>query len=203
MKKLILISALLFSFNGWAENYSCRINEVFKGSSGQLDGVATNRSAKRKVGSRFEVNYDTCEFNGQKFDIITINSVLHHFPDPARLLANLEDHLEPGGLIIGGHEPNVQFAQNPLARLAARIYKGLGGAVEFPEEMLDKFNQELESGNDTRGFPRVNQEEVQQVVDWHSPTEQDLHTIAQGVGFNGKEFLKKSLTSCDSDIYEE
>tara|TARA_B100000470_G_scaffold94109_1_gene72678 strand:- start:134 stop:496 length:363 start_codon:yes stop_codon:yes gene_type:complete len=71
MKKLILISALLFSFNGWAENYSCRINEVFKGSSGQLDGVATNRSAKRKVGSRFEVNYDTCEFNGQKFDTPT------------------------------------------------------------------------------------------------------------------------------------
>jgi len=143
------------------------------------------------------------ELNGEKFDIITINSVLHHFPDPAKLLANLEDHLEPGGLIIGGHEPNVQFAQNPLARLAARIYKGLGGAVAFPEEMLDKFNQELELGNDTRGFPRVNQEEVQQVVDWHSPTEQDLHTIAQGVGFNGKEFLEKSLTCCDIDIYEE
>jgi|TARA_B100000745_G_scaffold129783_1_gene84582 hypothetical protein len=68
MKKLFLISVLLLSFNGWAENYSCRINEVFKGSNGQLDGVVTNRSAKKKVGSKFEVNYDTCEFNGQRFD---------------------------------------------------------------------------------------------------------------------------------------
>jgi len=68
LKKFLLISTLLLCSNGWAENYSCRISQVFKGSSGQLDGVVTNRSAKKKVGSKFEVNYDTCEFNGQRFD---------------------------------------------------------------------------------------------------------------------------------------
>jgi len=40
-------------------------------SSGQLDGVVTNRTAKKKVGSKFEVNYDTCEFNGQRFNTPT------------------------------------------------------------------------------------------------------------------------------------
>ena len=141
------------------------------------------------------------EIEGEIFDIITINSVLHHFPDPGRLLANLESHLKPGGLIIGGHEPNIQFAQNALARLAARVYKSLGGAVAFPEEMLDTFNQKLR--NSIQGFPQVDQEEIQQIVDWHSPTEQNSNTIVQGVGFNGKEFLRKSLTFCDIDTYEE
>ena len=49
MKKLFLISVLLLSFNGWAENYSCRINEVFKGSNGQLDGVVTIDQQRRKL----------------------------------------------------------------------------------------------------------------------------------------------------------
>jgi len=71
LKKLLLISTLLLCSNGWAENYSCRISQVFKGSSGQLDGVVTNRTAKKKVGSKFEVNYDTCEFNGQRFNTPT------------------------------------------------------------------------------------------------------------------------------------
>jgi SAM-dependent methyltransferase len=141
------------------------------------------------------------EIEGEIFDIITINSVLHHFPNPGILLANLEGHLKPGGLIIGGHEPNIQFAQNPLARLAARIYKSLGGAVAFPEEMLDTFNQKLR--NSIQGFPQVDQEEIQQIVDWHSPTEQNSDTIVQGVGFSGKEFLRENLTFCDIDTYEE
>jgi ubiquinone/menaquinone biosynthesis C-methylase UbiE len=141
------------------------------------------------------------EVRGETFDVITINSVLHHFPDPRTLLASLENHLEPGGVIIGGHEPNIQFAQNALARLAARIYKNLGGAVAFPEEMLGTFNQKLRSS--IRGFPRVDQEEIQQIVDWHSPTEQNRNTIVQGVGFNGTDFLRESLPCCDIDTFEE
>ena len=71
MNKILLISTLLLCSNGWAESYSCRISQVFKGSSGQIDGVVTNRTAKKKVGSKFEVNYDTCEFNGQRFNTPT------------------------------------------------------------------------------------------------------------------------------------
>ena len=141
------------------------------------------------------------ELQGEKFDIIAINSVLHHFPDPCKLLITLEKHLNPNGLIIGGHEPSIQFSNNPLARFAGRIYKSLGGEVAFPEEMLDRFNQKLSGSNPD--FPRVDQEEIQQIVDWHSPIEQSRDTIASNVGFNGEEFLRESLKSCNITSYEE
>jgi 2-polyprenyl-3-methyl-5-hydroxy-6-metoxy-1,4-benzoquinol methylase len=64
---------------------------------------------------------------GERFDLIIINSVLHHFPDPDKLIKKLEEALKPGGRIIGGHEPNIDFTYNRFAMFAAGLYKKLGG----------------------------------------------------------------------------
>lgn len=141
------------------------------------------------------------EIKGETFDVITVNSVLHHFPEPGKLMLQLENYLSPGGRIIGGHEPNVDFTYNPLAMFAARLYKSIGGDVSFPAEMVATFNQRMKEAYP--GFPQVDREEIQQIVDWHSPIEQYQDTIAKGVGFSGKQFLQSNLRFCKIDTYEE
>ena len=151
------------------------------------------------VNIQFANNLD--DIQGETFDLITINSVLHHFPDPGKLIRMLEKYLKPGGQIIGGHEPNIDFTFNPLARFAASLYKKLGGEVAFPETLVDAFNDRVSKS--CSGFPRVDREEIQQIVDWHSPIEQKRDGIAKGVGLKGKKFLQKNLISCKIESYEE
>jgi SAM-dependent methyltransferase len=141
------------------------------------------------------------EINNDTFDLITINSVLHHFPKPGELIKNLETFLKPGGRIIGGHEPNVSFTYNSLAMFAAKLYKKIGGDVSFPKNSVNNFNSRVQEN--WPGFPTVDQEEIQQIVDWHSPIEQSKEGIAKGVGLEGEKFLSDNLKSCSIESYEE
>ncbi len=52
-------------------------------------------------------------FEGETFDLVVANSVLHHLPDVARATAEIARVLRPGGFYIG-REPNFN---NPLIRL--------------------------------------------------------------------------------------
>ena len=68
MKKLILISALLFSFNGWAEMYSCTITNVLKISKELNAGSkGVSKSAMRAKGTKVEIDSETCDFEGRRF----------------------------------------------------------------------------------------------------------------------------------------
>ncbi|KMP11016.1 hypothetical protein UR09_04555 [Candidatus Nitromaritima sp. SCGC AAA799-A02] len=141
------------------------------------------------------------EIQNETFDLITINSVLHHFPRPEDLIQTLEGFLKPGGRIVGGHEPNVDFTYNALAMFAAGLYKRLGGEVAFPKAAVDAFNKRIQET--WSGFPTLDQEEIQQIVDWHSPIEQSREGIVKGVGLKGKAFLADNLKSCTIENYEE
>jgi ubiquinone/menaquinone biosynthesis C-methylase UbiE len=141
------------------------------------------------------------EIQNETFDLITVNSVLHHFPNPEELIQTLESFLKPGGRIIGGHEPSLSFTYNPLAMFAARLYKKLGGRVSFPKKSIVDFNKRVQAR--WPDFPDVDQEEIQQIVDWHSPIEQNRNGIAKGVGLKGKDFLIDNLKSCTIESYEE
>lgn len=141
------------------------------------------------------------EVKGETFDLIALNSVLHHFSDPGKILCQLESLLAPNGYIMGGHEPNVHFTHNPLALFAARLYKIIGGNVAFSREMVAAFNQKMKEAYP--GFPHVDREEIQQIVEWHSPIEQYLGIVAKGVGFSGKDFLIKNLKNCNVVRYDE
>ena len=141
------------------------------------------------------------DITNETFDLITINSVLHHFPNPDELIQTLEGFLKPGGRIMGGHEPNVDFTYNSIAMFAAGLYKKLGGEVAFPQAAVETFNQRMQET--WSGFPRLDQEEIQQIVDWHSPIEQHSEGIAKGVGLKGKDFLAGNLKYCKIENYEE
>jgi 2-polyprenyl-3-methyl-5-hydroxy-6-metoxy-1,4-benzoquinol methylase len=84
------------------------------------------------------------EIQNNTFDLIAVNSVLHHFPNPGELIKTLESFLKPGGRIIGGHEPNVGFTYNSLAMFAAKLYKKIGGEVSFPKDSVDGFNKRVQ-----------------------------------------------------------
>ena len=159
--------------------------------------------AKTKLNGAQNIQYANSlnEIKGQTFDLITINSVLHHFPRPEKIIHTLECYLKPGGQIVGGHEPNINFTYNPFARFAASLYKKFGGEVDFPESLVDIFNSRV--GENFSGFPRVDREEIQQIVDWHSPIEQNRDGIAKGVGLRGRDFLENNLASCEIESYEE
>lgn len=161
------------------------------------------RFAKAKLNGAMNIQFvnNLDEIKNETFDLITVNSVLHHFPEPGKLIQMLEGYLKPGGRIIGGHEPNIDFTYNPLARFTASLYKKLGGEVAFPEALVDAFNARVSESRS--GFPRVDREEIQQIVDWHSPIEQKRDGIAKGVGIKGRNFLQTNLISCKIETYEE
>jgi SAM-dependent methyltransferase len=57
---------------------------------------------------RFEpVDGVTYPFPSKSFDVVTGNSVVHHVPDLRRLFSELDRILKPGGLLLIGHEPNL------------------------------------------------------------------------------------------------
>ena len=120
---------------------------------------------------------------------------------PSVIFSSTIFFLKPGGRIIGGHRPNVGFTYNSLAMFAAKLYKKIGGEVSFPKDSVDGFNKRVQER--WSGFPAVDQEEIQQIVDWHSPTEQNSVGIAKGVGLKGKDFLTDNLKSCTIESYEE
>ena len=165
------------------------------------EGMLTTAKAKLNGNPNIQYVQSLEEIEGKNFDVITINSVLHHLPEPEKILSRLENMLAPGGCIMGGHEPNVAFTYSSLAILAARVYKSIGGNVEFPEDLVNEFNKKV--AEISPGFPRVDREEIQQIVDYHSPIEQSQEVVSVGVGFEGKEFLEKNLPSCRVQSYEE
>jgi len=52
------------------------------------------------------------EFGTDKYDLIIINSVLHHLPQPFMTIRNLSYSLVKGGFFILAHEPNYRFFSN-------------------------------------------------------------------------------------------
>lgn len=61
-------------------------------------------------------------FTGGCASLVTINAALHHFAEPARLLAELDRLLEPGGSLVLGFEPNAAYFQaERLRHLGATI----------------------------------------------------------------------------------
>lgn len=56
---------------------------------------------------------------GGDCDVITMNSVLHHLPDPGHLLAEVDRILVPGGTLVIWHEPNRRFYTSRAARRRA------------------------------------------------------------------------------------
>jgi ubiquinone/menaquinone biosynthesis C-methylase UbiE len=106
-------------------------------------------------------------------DVMTMNSVLHHLPDPEKFFGLADRLLASGGLLVVSHEPNIRHFHHPvvgtldrLARARDRFRRFLRPVPEPP--FIARVNARLIG----RGVIRkpLPMSEIQRVVDIHSPT---------------------------------
>lgn len=55
----------------------------------------------------------------ESVDLVAINAALHHMPEPAAVLAEIDRVLMPAGLLVLGFEPNLQHFRSPMARFSS------------------------------------------------------------------------------------
>jgi ubiquinone/menaquinone biosynthesis C-methylase UbiE len=63
-------------------------------------------------------------------DVVTMNSVLHHVPDLAEFLRELDRLIRPGGRLVVAHEPNKAYHASRLLRYGS----ALAGALFTPKQ---------------------------------------------------------------------
>jgi ubiquinone/menaquinone biosynthesis C-methylase UbiE len=63
-------------------------------------------------------------FKKTTFDLITVNSVVHHLPSPEEFIRETSELLKPGGILIINHEPNSLFyTSTKLNRISKYLKK--------------------------------------------------------------------------------
>ena len=111
------------------------------------------------------------------FDLITLNSVLHHLYDPTAFLSQLAVLLKPGALLIVAHEPNRRFFLNIYlskyaiaSRLGGRLRRFIHWCSGRATFSASAENREVESLdlNDLE-LPVGTHRNIQAYVDYHSP----------------------------------
>ena len=140
----------------------------------------------------FEANWSRIEEGGEGFDVIAINSVLHHLYEPESMFAKLKILLNPGGLIIGAREPNSDFFRKSFqARSLAAAYKAIGGGKRIAEKYVTPINEYLKTH--FGWATEFSEEEIFQVVEFHSPVEQYRFGIEPSRGFSASTFIDDFL----------
>jgi ubiquinone/menaquinone biosynthesis C-methylase UbiE len=160
-------------------------------------------ACQRTLGNdRFACRFEFVKLDGQALgqpdgscDVVTMNSVLHHLPDPPTTLRQIGRILKSGGCFIVAHEPNRRFYASPAMRTRARF----AGMVAAPKQtvgaalrrlglmsvvhrvvrqqhhtaVLDEVNRQL---LDAKVIERpLTQDELTSIVDVQSPTAGGWH----------------------------
>lgn len=139
-------------------------------------------------------------------DLVLMNSVLHHLPDPLGFAAEAYRLLKPNGLLVVMHEPNIVFAKSWFMKNVARVAsytarwfrkrtsivnkthdQKLGICKKVSEDLLEKglIDHELTDS------------QIQTMVDVHSPTASGHY---EEVGFDCDFFLKSAEWKLDSYV---
>lgn len=154
--------------------------------------------AREKLGGdpRFVFLSDFSEIKnaGLSFDIITLNSVLHHLFRPVELMESLRAILNEDGYVIGAHEPNRSFFNAPMHRILGELYKKLGHGVEFADDTFPLIEEKLRQHGYT--FP-IKPQQVQQLVEFHSPVDQHSIAIDLSKGFDPETFFSRFFPGYD------
>jgi len=151
------------------------------------------------------------------FEVITLNSVLHHIPEFQPFFQEINRLLKPGGRLIIGHEPNRfffadkflfnlcqflsiifrprQFAGAVLRRLrlfepARKIYRRFNPGMKSHSEIIARVNQRL--GQEGLIQTPLSSSQISALVDIHSPTAGGYHRD-RGIEF--PEILSRHLSN--------
>lgn len=130
-------------------------------------------------------------FAAASFDLVTVNSFLHHVFDERAVLREIDRVLRPGGYLVLAHEPNRAFFRSPLVRWAAAAYKGVGLGMRVPDDIRDAVNVRLRAAG-VAAAP-VGGDEILRLVEFHSPLEQGVLTVDKDKGFALHDFLEGEL----------
>lgn len=130
-------------------------------------------------------------FRSASFDLLTVNSVLHHCFDYRAVVRELDRVLKPGGYLMLAHEPNREFFRSSLVRAAAATWKLLGFGMRVPRDTCDAINARLQAV-ETTATP-VSPDEILRLVEYHSPVEQGPVRIDRTRGFSLSNILAEDL----------
>ncbi len=77
-------------------------------------------------------------FKDGSFDLITVNSVLHHLPDVKAFMDEARRVLKKGGYLILNHEPNLEFSKHTFLWYQSRFLQQLSRMLQ-PLRTLKRF----------------------------------------------------------------
>ena len=132
-------------------------------SGGMLDVCRSNleRAGLACALATLKLDGRTVGLPDRSQDIVTLNAVLHHLPDPRDLCRDIDRVLKPGGLVLIGHEPTRTHADSrllainywlllPLADIKLFAYELILrlGLFEILRRPLSRFVPELREYND-------------------------------------------------------
>ncbi|MFH1379701.1 MAG: class I SAM-dependent methyltransferase, partial [bacterium] len=126
-------------------------------------------------------------FHDSQFDVITVNAVLHHLPEYAACLREVDRVVRKGGLVIVAHEQNRKFFKSWFFAALATIYKLIGGGMHISDAVKNKVNTALKKKKLIS--TDLSKEEIMKLVDFHSPIEQYRIFIDRKKGFDPSAML--------------
>jgi ubiquinone/menaquinone biosynthesis C-methylase UbiE len=131
------------------------------------------------------------QFADRSFDLVTVNSFLHHVFDYRAVLREIDRVLRPGGYLMLAHEPNRDFFRSPVVRLAGSAWKLMGLGMRLPPELCAEINQRLRAA--ALAPSGVEPDRILRLVEYHSPVEQGAVRIDPGKGFRPADLLAREL----------
>jgi len=167
--------------------------------------ICTDISSKMLDRAREKLEKFSCQFEfietdcgemslpDSAVDLITVNSTLHHLPDYYNSLKEIDRLLKPKGMFCIMHEPNRKFFRNPLLFF---FFRSLGYILsKFKKNKHDKKIDLFERVsnrllNEKITKRRLSTQEIQSLVDIHSPTA--YQRINKELGFNPS-LIKKNF----------
>jgi ubiquinone/menaquinone biosynthesis C-methylase UbiE len=127
----------------------------------------------------------------ESVDLIAMNSVLHHLPDPGGTLRELGRILKPGGVLAIGHEPNRLFYLSRVARWRAQLLNPRAtmgstlrrlGAIDLVRRIVGRPEHQATLAEVNRRllaegavYKPLSQDELTAIVDVNSPTAGGWH----------------------------
>jgi len=150
------------------------LTDISPGMLEQAKQVLLNSSIQAKTFFHI-IKSDRIDELPGKFDLVTMNSVLHHLPDYKSTLRKIDSMLLPGGLLVISHEPNKRHFRHPIVGPLSRFLYNLRKSYLYvtyrqagSNKMIIDINRRLIS-NGVIETP-MTENEIQSVVDINSPT---------------------------------